>query len=201
MAGRSSILSPISWLGTPLMGHSGAARAGMVNFTKTAAFGVVGLQCSGQCRGSRMDRLLRSRPLSAGDAGKNSKSSEPCSRRTPRERRARSPRPSVALLSEAAAFISGATLEVDGAAPAAPRSAPMPPGSCRRPPSMAFHLASTPMVLRTEWRCVFAFAESDRMRSPAAPCLSPLARCHQMAEAHESVANIQWRGCLLSSYS
>jgi citronellol/citronellal dehydrogenase len=44
------------WMGTPIMGHSGAARAGMVNFTKTAAFEWVNAVAPGWIASSGLDR-------------------------------------------------------------------------------------------------------------------------------------------------
>ena len=52
------------WNGMPGMGHSGAARAGMVNFTETAAAEWGARRRARQCRGAGLDRLLRLRHLS-----------------------------------------------------------------------------------------------------------------------------------------
>ena len=57
------------WNGMPGMGHSGAARAGMLNFTETAACEWAHAGGARQCRGARLDRLVRFRDLSAGVSG------------------------------------------------------------------------------------------------------------------------------------
>src|SRR5262245_46039888 len=135
------------WLGTPSMGHSGAARAGMVNFTKTAAFEWSGSNvrvnavAPGWIASSGLDRY----PPDMRDKIRNLKSHVPAGRLGTESEVAAA---IVFLLSEAAAFISGATLRVDGAAPNAPRSVPMPPRKAPMPAFDGFHLASIPRVLR-----------------------------------------------------
>jgi citronellol/citronellal dehydrogenase len=135
------------WLGTPLMGHSGAARAGMVNFTKTAAFEWSGSNvrvnavAPGWIASSGLDRY----PREMREKIRNLKTHVPAGRLGTESEVAAA---IVFLLSEAAAFISGATLRVDGAAPNAPRSIPMPPRKLPAPAFNGFHLASTPTVLR-----------------------------------------------------
>jgi citronellol/citronellal dehydrogenase len=135
------------WLGTPLMGHSGAARAGMVNFTKTAAFEWSGSNvrvnavAPGWIASSGLDRY----PPQMREKIRNLKTHVPAGRLGTESEVAAA---IVFLLSEAAAFISGATLRVDGAAPSAPRSIPMPPRQLPTPAFNGFHLASTPNVLR-----------------------------------------------------
>lgn len=132
--------------GMPGMAHSGAARAGMVNFTKTAAVewapsGVrVNAVAPGWITSSGMDtyegparaiipRLKESVPL----------------RRLGTE--AEVSAAICFLLSEAAAFITGATLRVDGGAPLF--SAPWPiPDHDRSSPFEGFHLAVMPEVLK-----------------------------------------------------
>jgi citronellol/citronellal dehydrogenase len=135
------------WLGTPLMGHSGAARAGMVNFTKTAAFEWSGSNvrvnavAPGWIASSGLDRY----PPEMREKIRNLKDHVPAGRLGTESEVAAA---IVFLLSEAAAFISGATLRVDGAAPNAPRSIPMPPRQLPTPAFNGFHLASMPIVLR-----------------------------------------------------
>jgi citronellol/citronellal dehydrogenase len=154
------------WGSMPGMGHSGAARAGMVSFTETAAVewapsGVrVNAVAPGWIASSGMDtypewmhRFLRLLALAV-----------------PLQRLGTESETSAAicfLLSPAAAFISGAVLRVDGAAPnaklASPLSAMVPdaeraaaegrqpwplPAHDRAPrPWNGFHLAVTPRVL------------------------------------------------------
>jgi citronellol/citronellal dehydrogenase len=137
-----------NWLGMPNMGHSGAARAGMVNFTETAAYEWSGANvrvnavAPGWVASSGMDQYPPSmtphiRALAS---------------RAPLGRLCTESEVSAAivfLLSEGAAYISGATLRIDGAVPNAKTSHPMP----RRPehPHPAFdgfHLAALPKILR-----------------------------------------------------
>jgi citronellol/citronellal dehydrogenase len=134
------------WNGMPGMGHSGAARAGMLNFTETASLEWAPVRVNAVAPGwiasSGMDNyppamkemilgLPRSVPLNR--FGTESEVSAAI----------------VFLLSPASAFISGACLRVDGAAPNAKRVWPM----VGRGPNEAFegfHLAETPAVLRSE---------------------------------------------------
>jgi citronellol/citronellal dehydrogenase len=135
------------WMGTPVMGHSGAARAGMVNFTKTAAFEWSGSNvrvnavAPGWIASSGLDRY----PPEMREKIRNLKNHVPAGRLGTESEVAAA---IVFLLSEAAAFISGATLRVDGAAPNAPRSFPMPPRKAPMPAFDGFHFASMPRVLR-----------------------------------------------------
>ncbi|HEU0158383.1 MAG TPA: SDR family oxidoreductase [Hyphomicrobiaceae bacterium] len=135
------------WQGTPLMAHSGAARAGMINLTKTAAFEWSGSNvrvnavAPGWIASSGLDRY----PPEMGEKIRSLKNHVPAGRLGTESEVAAA---IVFLLSQAAAFISGATLCVDGAAPAAPRSLPLPPREVPMPAFDGFHLTSTPMVLR-----------------------------------------------------
>jgi citronellol/citronellal dehydrogenase len=136
------------WNGMPGLGHSGAARAGMVNFTETAAVewapaGVrVNAVAPGWIASSGMDTYPESR--------------RPLIRRLPRlipmQRMGTEAEVSAAivfLLSPAAAFISGATLRVDGAAPNARRQADLPQHRSSRPWN-GFHRYKIPEVLRDD---------------------------------------------------
>ncbi len=133
------------WNGMPGMGHSGAARAGMVNLTKTAAYewaasGVrVNAVAPGWIASSGMDsyqgpvralipRLREHVPL----------------RRLGTE--AEVSAAIVFLLSPAAAFITGVTLAIDGGAPL---GTAMFPGANhdRSQPYQGFHRAVAPQVL------------------------------------------------------
>jgi citronellol/citronellal dehydrogenase len=134
------------WRSMPGMGHSGAARAGMVNFTQTAAaeWGAAGVRVNAVAPGwiasSGLDhyegaaKALIPRLRAAVPLGRLGTESE-CSAAI------------CFLLSEAAAFISGATLRVDGAAPNA--SLLWPPEAHDKAPAYdGFHRASLPEVLR-----------------------------------------------------
>nr|WP_154745946.1 SDR family oxidoreductase [Pseudomonas karstica] len=137
------------WGGMPGMGHSGAARSGMDNFTKTAAveWGYAGVRVNAVAPGwiasSGMDTyegafkaliptLREHVPLKR--IGTESEVSAAI----------------VFLLSPAAAFISGSTLRIDGAASLGNRAWPLhkaqPPGE----PFNGFHRAYLPDVLKGE---------------------------------------------------
>ena len=134
------------WGGMPGMGHSGAARAGMDNFTKTAAFewGQSGVRVNAIAPGwiisSGMDtyegafkaiipKLEQAVPLSR--MGTESEVSG-----------------AVAfLLSEASAFVSGSTLRIDGAASLGNRMWPLPKAKNNKAYN-GFHRAVMPDVLK-----------------------------------------------------
>ena len=132
------------WNGMPGMGHSGAARAGMLNLTETAALEWAPLRINAVAPGviasSGMDRyppehkpviLAAAKAIPAQRLGTESEVSAAV----------------VFLLSPAAAFISGACLRVDGAGPNARRMWPRVGGA----PTEAFngfHLAELPAILR-----------------------------------------------------
>jgi len=137
------------WGGMPGMGHSGAARSGMDNFTKTAAFewGYAGVRVNAVAPGwiasSGMDTyegafkaviptLREHVPLKR--IGTESEVSAAI----------------VFLLSPAAAFVSGSTLRIDGAASLGSRAWPLHKA---QPPNSAFngfHRAYLPDVLKEE---------------------------------------------------
>lgn len=134
------------WGGMPGMGHSGAARAGMDNFTKTAAFewahaGVtVNAVAPGWIASSGMDtydgamqaiipKLKDSVPLKR--LGSEAEVSAAI----------------VFLLSPAAAFISGASLRIDGAASQGSGAWPLPPAK-NNAAFEGFHRAVTPEILK-----------------------------------------------------
>ncbi len=134
------------WMGMPGMGHSGAARAGMLNFTETAALEWAPVRVNAVAPGwiasSGMDHYgpeMRARirglhkhvPL--GRLGTESEVSAAI----------------VFLLSPAAAFVSGSCLRVDGAVPNARRSSPQV-GNGANQPFNGFVLAETPKVLRED---------------------------------------------------
>eukprot|EP00659_Diplonema_papillatum_P008390 gene8390-12927_t len=123
------------WGGMPGMGHSGAARSGMDNFTKTAAFewGYAGVRVNAVAPGwiasSGMDTyegafkaviptLREHVPLKR--IGTESEVSAAI----------------VFLLSPAAAFVSGSTLRIDGAASLGSRAWPLHKA---QPPSVSFN--------------------------------------------------------------
>ncbi|MCK6187469.1 SDR family oxidoreductase [Pseudomonas sp. FP2309] len=135
------------WGGMPGMGHSGAARAGMDNFTKTAAV-------EWGCAGVRVNAVAPGWIASSGmDTYEGAfKAVIPTLREhVPLKRIGTESEVSAAivfLLSPAAAFISGSTLRIDGAASLGSRAWPLHKA---QPPSAAFngfHRAYLPDVLK-----------------------------------------------------
>ena len=137
------------WLGMPSMGHSGAARAGMVNFTETAANEWSGANvrinavAPGWIASSGMDQY----PPEMGARIRHMKDVSPLGRMGSESEVSAA---IVFLLSEGAAFISGATLRVDGAVPNTKISRPLPPNTKPAPTYNGFHRAELPKVLREE---------------------------------------------------
>lgn len=134
------------WLGMPGMGHSGAARAGMENFTFTAAieWGVSGVRVNAVAPGWIASSGMDTYPPDMQATIRGLKA------HLPLQRLGTESEVSAAicfLLSPAAAFISGTTLRVDGAAPNAKRQWPLPKHQ-RSKPWNGFHLATTPKVLQ-----------------------------------------------------
>jgi citronellol/citronellal dehydrogenase len=145
-AGAGAIVNMIAdmWNGMPGMGHSGAARAGMLNFTETAALEWAPVRVNAVAPGwiasSGLDRYpaemaehIRTLPkrVPLGRLGTESEVSAAI----------------VFLLSPAAAFTSGACLRVDGAVPNAKRVADRVGSGKATPAFDGFHLAGKPEVL------------------------------------------------------
>jgi citronellol/citronellal dehydrogenase len=136
------------WHGMPGMGHSGAARAGMVNFTMTAAaeWGRAGVRVNAVAPGWIASSGFDTYPDSVKPMLRSLK------RHTPLQRLGTEAEVSAAivfLLSPAAAFISGETLRVDGAAPNAKRHHDQPPHD-RSTAFQGFHRAVQPKALQEE---------------------------------------------------
>ncbi|MCA3129894.1 MAG: SDR family oxidoreductase [Betaproteobacteria bacterium] len=133
------------WMGMPGMGHSGAARAGMLNFTETAALEWAPVRVNAVAPGwiasSGMDRYPpHMRAMIRG-----------LHRNVPLHRLGTESEVSAAivfLLSPAAAFISGACIRIDGAAPNAKRVWPQVGSGRANAAFDGFHLARTPDVLK-----------------------------------------------------
>jgi citronellol/citronellal dehydrogenase len=131
------------WNGMPGMGHSGAARAGMLNFTESAACEWAPVRVNAVAPGWIASSGLDTYPA----AFRPMISSLP--RHTPAQRFGTEAEVSAAvvfLLSEAAAFVSGSCLRVDGAAPNARRHFPLPGGQAS-PVFDGFHRGHQPRVL------------------------------------------------------
>ncbi len=150
MAGHGGAIVNIAadmWMGMPGMGHSGAARAGMINFTETAAaeWGPSGVRVNAVAPGwiassgldtypEAMKKVIRTLPrhVPLGRLGNEAEVSAAI----------------VFLLSDAAAFINGACLRVDGGAPNARRHWPLaePSSAARDQGFTGFHRASPPAL-------------------------------------------------------
>ncbi|MGF2686992.1 SDR family oxidoreductase [Marinobacter sp. DUT-3] len=133
------------WGGMPGMGHSGAARAGMVNFTQTAAveWGTSGVRVNAVAPGwiasSGMDNYPEHMKQWIRSLGDN----------VPLKRMGTEAEVSAAicfLLSPGAAFVSGDCLRIDGAASQGGRVWPFPKAK-NNEPFNGFHRATTPKVL------------------------------------------------------
>lgn len=134
------------WSGMPGMGHSGAARAGMLNFTETAAIewasaGVrVNAVAPGYIASSGMDHYD---PSFARDVIPR------LSALAPMQRMGEEAEVSSAicwLLSEGAAFVTGSCIKVDGGAPLGVKAFPLEKHDRARP-YQGFHRARKPKVL------------------------------------------------------
>jgi citronellol/citronellal dehydrogenase len=123
------------------MGHSGAARAGMLNFTETAAFEWAPVRVNAVAPGWIASSGLDNYPPEMAAHIKA------LPKQVPLARLGTESEVSAAicyLLSPAAAFVSGSCLRVDGAVPNAKRRV-----SNQNPTAAfnGFHLASNPKVL------------------------------------------------------
>jgi len=134
------------WGGMPAMGHSGAARAGMMNFTQTAAieWASVGVRVNAVAPGwvasSGMDEYV--------DPGVVAMIPE-LKKHVPLGRLATEAEVSSAivfLLSDAASFVSGEVIKIDGGASLNTKVFPLAAHD-RSKPFEGFHRASVPRVL------------------------------------------------------
>ena len=103
------------WAGMPGMGHSGAARAGMVNFTQTAAYewGGAGVRVNAVAPGWITSSGMSTYPEGFKSVLKNLANAVPLGRMG---NEAEVSAVICFLLSEAATFVSGTTVRVDGSA-------------------------------------------------------------------------------------
>ncbi|MBS0429189.1 MAG: SDR family oxidoreductase [Proteobacteria bacterium] len=139
------------WGSMPNMGHSGAARAGMVSFTETAAaeWAVSGVRVNAVAPGYIASSGMDHYPPEAGDMLRAMRRTVPAGRfGTEAETSAAI----CFLLGPAAAFISGTVLRVDGARPQVRMGWPMqiPDAAAQQRAAVApfngFHRAVTPRV-------------------------------------------------------
>ncbi len=133
------------WGGMPGMGHSGAARAGMLNLTETAALEWAPIRVNAVAPGWIASSGMDQYPPAMRETIRGMKTLVPLQRLgTESEVSAAI----VFLLSPAAAFISGACLRIDGAAPNAKRIWPEVGTGGSTEAFDGFHLATTPKVLQ-----------------------------------------------------
>jgi len=135
------------WGGMPGMGHSGAARAGMLNFTETAALEWAPVRVNAVAPGWIASSGMDHYPPEMATRLRGMKDLVPLRRLGTESEVAAA---IVFLLTPAAAFISGACLRVDGAAPNAKRIWPEVGSGASTPAFDGFHLATTPRVLRDD---------------------------------------------------
>ncbi len=133
------------WGGMPGMGHSGAARAGMLNFTETAALEWAPVRVNAVAPGWIASSGLDRYPPEMTATLRGMKDLVPL-RRLGTESEVSAA--IVFLLSPAAAFVSGACLRVDGAAPNAKRIWPEVGNGSTTAAFEGFHLATSPQILR-----------------------------------------------------
>ena len=135
------------WGGMPGMGHSGAARAGMVNFTQTSAYewGSCGVRVNAVAPGWIMSSGMDTYPDGFKETLKTLRAAVPL------QRMGNESEVSGAicfLLSDASAFISGDTLRIDGAASQGNVAIFPLPAHDKSKPFDGFHRATTPDVFK-----------------------------------------------------
>jgi citronellol/citronellal dehydrogenase len=136
------------WTSMPGMGHSGAARAGMLNFTMTAAleWAYAGVRVNAVAPGWIASSGMATYPAEARPRLQNLWQQVPLKRLgTESECSAAI----VFLLSQAASFISGSCIRVDGAVPNTRTDWPLPDHK-RSKPYYGFPLESPPEFLRRD---------------------------------------------------
>jgi citronellol/citronellal dehydrogenase len=132
------------WNGMPSRAHSGAARAGVVNLTKTLAveWAPYRVRVNGVAPGMIFSTVMDDYPVA------HQRTVQERARRIPAGRLGTESELSAAvvfLLTDAAAFINGETLRVDGGGSLTPEPPePLPAGEWA-PPFNGFHLAKQPV--------------------------------------------------------
>jgi citronellol/citronellal dehydrogenase len=134
------------WNGMPLMAHSGASRAGMVNLTMTAAleWGAANVRVNAVAPGLVFSSGVDTYPPEIQKQLLEFKHSVPLGR-TGTEAEVSSA--IVFLLSEGASYISGATICIDGAFAMATPNYTLPPRSHESPAYDGFHLSTPPKLV------------------------------------------------------
>lgn len=140
------------WGGMPGMGHSGAARAGMDNFTKTAAYewGCCGVRVNAVAPGWIMSSGMETYPEGFKQVIKKLKDAVPIKRMG---NEAEVSSVICFLLSDAASFVSGTNVRIDGAASQGnPAVFELPPLSKevreKNPPWDGFHREKLPDMFK-----------------------------------------------------
>ena len=142
------------WGSMPGMGHSGAARAGMVSFTETAAaeWAAKGVRVNAVAPGYIASSGMDNYPVEMGPMIREMAKTIPAGRFG---NEAETAAGIVFLLSPGASFISGTTLRIDGARPQARAGYPMrvPDAAVQArdavKPFTGFHRAQTPKVFQS----------------------------------------------------
>jgi citronellol/citronellal dehydrogenase len=135
------------WGGMPGMGHSGAARAGMVNFTQTAAYewGSAGVRVNAVAPGWVASSGMDTYPDGFKAVIKTLKNAVPLKRMA---EEAEISSAICFLLSDGAAFISGDTLRIDGAASQGNAAVYPLPDHHNSKPYRGFHRAIVPDLFK-----------------------------------------------------
>jgi citronellol/citronellal dehydrogenase len=134
--------------GMPHMGHTGAARAGMINLTETAALEWVhsGVRVNAVAPGSVASSGMETYPDDFKQKLKKRRHQVPMKRQATE---AEISSAIVYLLSDGAAYITGHTMDVDGGLPLAKENWPVPEHkNCK--PYHGFHLYTAPAFLDTD---------------------------------------------------
>jgi len=136
------------WNGMPQMAHSGAARAGMVNFTMTAAleWGAANVRVNAVAPGLVFSSGVDTYPPEIQERLLRFKEDVPLGR-TGTEAEVSSA--IVFLLSEGAAYISGTTICIDGAFAMATPNYTLPTRTSQSPVYDGFHLSVPPALVST----------------------------------------------------
>ena len=134
------------WRGMPMMGHSGAARSGMENLTRTAAmeWAVAGVRVNAVAPGYVASSGMDTYKGAINDVFRKLRHQIPL-KRLGREAEVSS---AVAwLLSEGASYVTGTTIRIDGAAMMMSPLLPIPDHNASQPYE-GFHRAEMPNILK-----------------------------------------------------
>ena len=164
------------WGGMPGMGHSGAARAGMENFTKTAAYewGHSGVRVNAVAPGWIASSGMDTYPESMKNMIRNLKDHVPLQRIGTESEVASV---IVFLLTPGANFISGNTIRIDGAASQGTRAWTLGKPIIQPSPTTASTAPICPTCFQGVTRCLSSSRKSTftakASRRTARPCLPP----------------------------